>query len=321
MTQIETLTATSQRAIFRVEEPLHLPGYKGSTFRGALGHAFKQVSCALRREHCDSCLVKQRCAYSVCFETPVPDGAEIMRKYPNAPHPFVLEPPPDEKQDYEPGEELTVHLWLIGRAKEYLPYFVYAFDEMGKQGLGRDRGKVTLTRVETGAGADFQCMYSEEHEQITGFPEVVDRTTIQKRVLELCDKPLRICFLTPARIKSEKHFTQSCEMKVLAAALVRRMNTLAYFFCNSAWDKTITHLLDAAESVELMESNIQWMDWTRYSSRQDTTMQLGGFVGEAVYSAAPESLLEYLCWGEALHIGKSSAFGLGKYEITPAQYY
>lgn len=318
MTQIETLTATSQRAIFRVEEPLQLPGYKGSTFRGALGHAFKQVSCALRREHCDSCLVKQRCAYSVCFETPVPDGAEIMRKYPNAPHPFVLEPPEDEKQDYEPGEELKVHFWLIGRAKEYLPYFIYAFDEMGKQGLGRNRGKVTLARVETGTGAALQYMYQEEKEQITGSAEVLDYAAIRKRAAELSGKPLKISFITPARIKSEKRFTQSCEMSVLAAALVRRMNTLAYFFCGSTWDKTVTRLLDAGESVELMGSNIQWMDWTRYSSRQDTTMQLGGFVGEALYSAVPESLLEYLCWGEALHIGKGSAFGLGKYEIKPA---
>jgi len=316
MTPIKHLTATAQTAVFRAEEPLNLPIYKGSTFRGALGHAFKQVSCALRREQCDNCLVRQRCAYSVCFETPVPEGAEIMRRYPSAPHPFVLEPPRDEKQHYEPGEELAVHLWLVGSAGEYLPYFIYAFDEMGKRGLGRDRGKAVLTRVET--GPDAVCLYTEETQSISGKPECWNAATIEARVEDLWGKPLSIHFETPMRVKSENRLSEHCTMPILAPALVRRLHTLAYFFCGAPWHKNIGPLLDAARTVTTREENVQWMDWTRYSARQDTTMQLGGFIGEAVYDPVPEPLLSYLCWGEALHLGKGSAFGLGKYRLEAA---
>ena len=310
---LDTMTATMQTAVFRAEEPLRLPAYKGSTFRGALGHAFKQVSCALRREHCDTCLLKHRCAYSVCFETPVPEGAEIMRRYPSAPHPFVLEPPADDRQLYESGEELAVRLWLVGSAGEYLPYFIYAFDEMGKRGLGRDRGKAVLTRVET--GADAACLYTEETQNISGKPECWNAATIEARVEDLRGKPLKIYFETPMRVKSENRLTESCTMSVLAPSLVRRLHTLAYFFCGASWTKDIGALLDLSAQVDTLEENVQWMDWTRYSARQDTTMQLGGFIGEALYSPVPAPLLLYLCWGEALHLGKGSAFGQGKYQI------
>ncbi|MCK5861184.1 MAG: CRISPR system precrRNA processing endoribonuclease RAMP protein Cas6 [Candidatus Hydrogenedentes bacterium] len=318
MTAIDTLTATMQTAVFRVEEPLSLPGYKGSTFRGALGHAFKQVSCALRRESCATCLVKQRCAYSVCFETPVPESAEIMRKYPSAPHPFILEPPADERYQFEPGEELMVRLWLVGNTTAYLPYFIYAFDEMGKRGLGRDRRKVTLCRVETEDGAGLRQLYHEDNESITGTAACIDDGTIAERMDELRNVPLRVSFETPIRIKSKNRLTDSCDMKVLAPSLVRRLHTLTYFFCAGKWTKDIGALLDAAETVETLDSQVHWMDWNRYSSRQETTMQLGGFIGEATYSAVPEPLLRYLCWGEALHIGKGSAFGLGKYKMMRA---
>lgn len=318
MTPLDTLTATVQTATFRAEEPLHLPAYKGSTFRGALGYAFKQVSCALRREHCDTCLVKQRCAYSVCFETPVPEGAEIMRRYPKAPHPFVLELPLDDRQEYGEGDELAVRLLLTGKAREHLPYFVYAFDEMGTRGVGRDRGRITLSRVESRQAGENVLLYTEQAKQLTGSPFLVDHVHICRRVEELRDKAVRVVFETPVRVKNKNQLSERCDMDVLAPALVRRINTLAYFFCGAPWDKNSGRILDAAGTVETLDSRVTWMDWTRYSARQDTTMQLGGFVGEATFSPVPEPLLVYLCWGEILHLGKASAFGLGKYRMDVA---
>ena len=48
-------------------EPLQLPAYKGSTLRGAFGHAFKKVVCALRTKTCGDCLLNERCVYSYIF--------------------------------------------------------------------------------------------------------------------------------------------------------------------------------------------------------------------------------------------------------------
>ena len=37
-------------------------------------------------------------------------------------------------------DEISVGLTLIGRATDYLPYFIYALDELGRIGIGKGRG-------------------------------------------------------------------------------------------------------------------------------------------------------------------------------------
>ena len=62
-------------------EPLILPVYKGSTFRGRFGYAFKRVVCVIRDKECPDCILKDKCIYSYVFETPPPSDTKIMRKY------------------------------------------------------------------------------------------------------------------------------------------------------------------------------------------------------------------------------------------------
>ncbi|MEW6569861.1 MAG: hypothetical protein AB1390_01600 [Nitrospirota bacterium] len=100
-------------------EPLILPVYKGSTFRGGFGYAFKRVVCAIRNKECSDCLLKEKCVYSYVFETPTPSDTRIMRKYRAAPHPFIIEPPPEKRRGYKPGDEVQFGLTLIGRAIDY----------------------------------------------------------------------------------------------------------------------------------------------------------------------------------------------------------
>ena len=59
------------------------------------------------------------------FETPPPERAEKLRKYPAAPHPFVIEPWADCR-DVGPGETFGVDLVLIGRGQSQLAYFIEA---------------------------------------------------------------------------------------------------------------------------------------------------------------------------------------------------
>ena len=129
-------------------DQIRLPDYKGAVFRGGFGYAFKKVVCVVKGKPCDACLLKQKCIYSYIFETPPPENAEILRLYPKVPHPFVIEPPLTEKQVFAPGESFSFHLILIGNAIDYLPYFIYTFTELGKQGIGQGRGRYDLVQVE-----------------------------------------------------------------------------------------------------------------------------------------------------------------------------
>lgn len=69
-------------------------------------------------------------------------------------------------------------------------------------------------------------------------------------------------------------------------------------------------------SHRTLASDTRWFDWDRFSTRQNTAMRLGGFVGCAVYEPVPDPLLHLLAWGELLHVGKASSFGHGRYALS-----
>jgi len=61
---------------------------------------------------------------------------------------------------------------------------------------------------------------------------------------------------------------------------------------------------------------LQWKDWTRFSSRQDQEMTLGGVIGEWTLSGDLEELLPWFWLGQWLHVGKNATMGMGKYSLT-----
>ena len=91
--------------------------------------------------------MRHNCVYSYVFETPPPINKSKMQKYSNAPHPFIIEPPISKKEYFKKGEELKVRLILIGESIKYFPYFVFSFEEMGKRGIGREKGQLLLKYV------------------------------------------------------------------------------------------------------------------------------------------------------------------------------
>lgn len=64
---------------FSTDQPIKLPQYPGSAWRGAFGHALKKTVCIVRNTPCGDCLLKSSCAYSYLFETPPPANTEKMR--------------------------------------------------------------------------------------------------------------------------------------------------------------------------------------------------------------------------------------------------
>ena len=131
------LDFAQMRLHFQARQQLRLPPYKGSTFRGAFGIAFKRAVCIVQHGDCARCLVRAQCVYPYIFDTPVDNAQGIFRGYQNAPHPYVIEPPLETKTDYAPGDGFAIGLTLIGKALDYVPYFIYAFQRLGETGVGR----------------------------------------------------------------------------------------------------------------------------------------------------------------------------------------
>ena len=303
------------RVGLRAQEELHLPGYKGSTFRGAFGNALRRVVCALRRDTCEGCLVREQCVYAYVFDTPVPQDSERMRKYPYAPHPFVIEPPEERDRVYAPGETLTFGLVLMGRAIDYLPYFVYTFDRMGETGIGRGRGKFRLEEAyAVGEDSDVRRVYDGESQSLSGDYPRLSASALEP--VKPADGEVQLRFTTPTRIKYQGRLTLELTFEILVRNLLRRISSLAYFHCGGELDLDYRDMIERAKAVELVHRNLVWYDWERYSARQDERMKLGGFTGRIVFRGDLDGFGPLLRVGEHLHIGKGTSFGLGRYRIA-----
>ncbi len=313
------LSFTIQRVRFLAKEPLLVPEYKGSMIRGALGHALKKVSCALKRFTCPECPIREKCAYSVCFETPIPNSSEIMKKYPKAPHPYILEPPLEARDRYEAGEIFECNLTLVGRSKEFLPHFIYALNVMAEEGFGRGRGKSRLVSLDyLSADNKWFPLYSSETNEFVGEPySFTMKDILNKKSTLLINKQIEIHYLTPTRLVIDGNLHDTGEIPHIFPGLLRRLTLLQYFFCGGYLEKDVIPLLETAKTLQPLHSAFQWQDWVRYSSRQDRKVVMGGFIVSILYEQIPPEVLEILCWGEYLHIGKGTVFGLGKYNLLP----
>ena len=311
------LTVGRFELTLEAKEPIILPPYKGSTLRGGFGTAFRKVVCVIKGKECKECLLKGQCIYSYVFETPPPSGTKVMRKYEAAPHPFVIEPPLQKKMDYKPGDQFSFGLTLIGKAVDYLPYFIYTFDQLGGMGIGKGRGKFELKEVQSREnGEDSAIIYSSGTKQLKPFKpkKIVVETDTRESGQEIT--ALTIEFLTPTRLYYSERLVVDLEFHILVRQLLRRISLLSYFHCGidpSVWD--FKGLINKALEVKATEKNLRWYDWERYSARQETRIKMGGFVGKIAFAGDLTPFWPYLLLGEYVHVGKGSSFGLGKYEI------
>ena len=62
---------------------------------------------------------------------------------------------------------------------------------------------------------------------------------------------------------------------------------------------------------------LRWQDWSRYSSRQQQEMTLGGADGHWTLEGDLAPLLPWLWLGQWLHVGKNATMGMGGYALQP----
>lgn len=317
---LQSLRFAEFSLLLEATEELHLPEYKGSTFRGGFGNALKKAVCMTKTFDCLPCILQQTCPYISIFEPKVSKAtADLLRTGRDAPSPFVLEPPLTEQREFKVGDQFTVKLILIGNAIGQLPYFIYAFTLLGERiGLGTAKGKFTLLQA---TDSDGKKMY--EHRAQT----VKDSFRIFRSGEFLngsSSARLTFKFTTPTRIMTShgngsRHLMRLREADdfwTFVESLHHRLFALSSLHCGAESADYREHKLPLhSHPVSLVESSIRWHDWERRSNRQGTIMKLGGFVGEATFEGEFAALLPLLRIGEHLHVGKNTSFGLGKYEL------
>lgn len=301
----------------QVLQPLALPDYAGSLLRGQFGAALRNVSCMTRQPTCPGCPLQQTCPYTRIFEAlPPPKGTHTLQDFSQIPNPYVMEPPTPGARVLPAGDLLEFKVVLIGHATEQLALVVFALQRALSHGLTRQRTPVELQRVEwLDAQGSALPVWSREQPILVEHPMVLELPSAPADL-----KQITLEIRTPLRLQQQSGpiSPEQLSPRALVAALARRIALLMEFHAGQSGlgnaAKQATRLSESLTD----ERNLRWFDWTRYSSRQQQEMTLGGVLGRWTLLGPPETLASLWPWlwlGQWLHVGKNATMGLGGYGI------
>lgn len=311
---LPNITLTKLKVSLIAQDSLYLPRFSGSAFRGGFGASLRKCCCITQKKSCLECMLKASCVYARIFETAHDHVTDSGYKLSDYPRPFIIEPPFANPNHYNKGDVLVFYLIFMGKAIDYLPYFVFAFSEMGKRGIGSSHTKYKIDTI-------IDTMDKEERVIFNGSSELflTNISTVSLHELmtySTTSNELSINFETPTRIKTKNRLTQGLDFHVLIQNILRRISLLSLVCEDTSLNIDYKALIQqASETVRRKDSKLYWYDWKRYSFRQKDSMKLGGFLGTIVYEGEFHDFLPFIKAGEYLHVGKACTFGLGKYEM------
>lgn len=309
-------TLSHFRLTLMPREAVRLPRMnKGITLRGAFGTAFRSLVCVDRQASCDTCPVHPTCPYGFIFSPRVPQGAERLRLNRDIPRPFVIKPPLDRREVYDSGEPLHFDLVMVGRARDFLPYFLVSFRELGERGIGAGRGRFDTEKVEVlDAHGSSQTVYQGGDSQV----RVPDSVIRPEDFLDAGNTPspetIRIRFLTPVLIKEGGRWVRPT-FGPLLRRLRDRINALAYFYCGEAIRMDFSAFGESAERIRCRDQKLRWFEENRYSRHRDLKHTLKGFLGSVTFEGDLRPFLPFLQVGAYVHVGKAVVFGQGWYGL------
>jgi len=122
----------------------------------------------------------------------------------------------------------------------------------------------------------------------------------------------------PLRLQHQGHALPAGKLdaRTLLIHLTRRVQLVLQFHAGiTGLDAAASQAITAAATLQ-DDKALRWLDWTRYSSRQQQEMTLGGVVGTWRLHGTPEAIATVAPWlwlGQWLHVGKNATMGLGGY--------
>jgi len=196
-------------------------------------------------DDCRACPLISQCAFPQYFMTaPQPD--QPLQALQDVPRPYVFRvgSPTRGHHTVLPGEKILFGLLSFGNGIEAFPYFLGAFRELARQGLGKGRSGAALERVDLVAedGESLTPVYSRVSPVITMPADGSRWSSLLERVaLTPGRRELRLRFVTPVRFKVDNLWLQpNSELTFvkLMRVLLRRLSSVWAFAGDSRleWD-------------------------------------------------------------------------------------
>lgn len=212
---------------------------------------------------------------------------------------------------------MSIGMNLVSQANNAIPYLIHALNLAGQRGVGVSQGRFRVASV-----------HQEPQLGKADWEQVYDASSAAYRRLPLAPAhipptPERVALklITPLRIKRDGRLVAPRAFRT--ADLLYHLNSrlaMLQAFYGARGKAAIPRWtdLEAPEGL-LLECHLRWHEWTRYSSRQRSEMQMGGLMGDLVLNGAiAQPYWPSLWMGQWCHLGKGTSMGLGCYRLTDA---
>jgi hypothetical protein len=287
----------------------HAPGWPGSKLRGGFGTALRRLHCTTGLSECEGCAERLKCQYSTIFETPVAaDRFPLLRKYPNAPHPYSLRVPHDLGEQLEPGQRFSFDIVLFGFAIEGVMGVAESIHRMGID--GSYGGPFRIERLSSPLTGETLWPGASLPSTIPLWRPTVLRGRVSRARLE---------FRYPLRLKTDGQWNTAPSFEEIVRGLLRRTYLIARLYGGAEEEFAVLHpWIELARAARVRNCGWQKADWQRFSTRAEQHQPLTGATGFVEVEGELDELVPFLDAGQYVMAGSGTGMGCGAYLLTVA---
>ena len=285
----------------------------GALFRSAFGPALKKTSCPRMRDPCRICRREAGCLYAYAFESPRTLTGETARGGAHSPHPMVLRLETGGARSLGRSFCFSLEVLLLGATRGDVPRVIDAVAEVGKCGLGRNRGRFIVVNA---------ALVDSDGREISalgrGEPLILDHVDDSPPLRD--DRPqdpdeARLTFVTRTRLVTRGAVATRVTFDLLLRSILRRYVDLLEAYGGGRPPWVFNEIIEHAKDVYAGDSHLRLSDAHRWSSRQKRNIPIGGLKGWITFHGPLAPFSGLLRVGELIHVGKGTMLGHGRYRL------
>lgn len=275
---------------------------------GEYAIACRSLSCKWFDRDCEYCSTSESCAWFSVFGQKLTSDPSALKRYQKPPLPFVFSFPKLIASS-EAGNNIVVNLVVIGNAIQHLEMLLNGLSKLILSGFAPVTAEIRQI-----ACRDYQGTLPNN--VITRSGALVPENLLIMSTDGLINSrfwlgsTLRIQLLSPLRLLENGHAVVRFEFGRFARSVMRRVSALAYYYGESEFDCDFKELSSQVNDAICMEEHFCYLNVKNKKK--------SGITGYGVYAGDFSRLLPFLIIGSYVHVGKGSSFGMGLYNLLPA---
>lgn len=298
---------------------IEFAAFSGAALRGGFGDVLRKLTCHSGLSECSACSSFRDCPFTRIFNIAPPEEDPYFKSETQVPRPFIIEAV--KEKTLPCGQQTKFRVALIGSANEDLPYFVLSFQQLGKLGIGKGRGKFKLVSVSSidPLGRKLPVNVFDVTQRVL-YPGKAHAVNLNGFINEPNTddgiKSVRLVFDSPTHLNRKGQQVQEPpEFEHIIRGILRRYSDLASLYGGGRPALNYKELVEGSKQIELAKSSIQYKRCLSYSHRKSALTPLEGIMGSLDFTGDITPFMPYLVLGQWLHIGKQATFGMGQYHL------